>query len=242
MRLDIYLVEYGFESTRNRAKNLINDGAVCVNGKVITKPSYEVSNEDNVTIIGARLKYVSRGGLKLEKALLEFAIDVKDSTCLDIGASTGGFTDCLLQSGAKFVYAVDVGTSQLDAKISSDKRVCVLENTDARSLSSDIIKNICDLATFDVSFISLTKVVESVLPFIKESGKIIVLIKPQFEAGKEHLSKNGIVKSDKARKQVIENLSEYFNSISLNVMGYTTSPITGGDGNIEYLMLLEKRS
>ena len=241
MRLDIYLVENKFESTRNRAKNLISDGAVSVNGNIIIEPSYDVSETDKIEIIGEKLKYVGRGGLKLEKAIKEFNLDVTGYDCIDIGASTGGFTDCLLQNGASHVYSVDVGTCQLDAKLIANERVTVLENTDARKLSPEIIPTLCDFACFDVSFISLTKVVEFVLPYIKTNGKIVVLIKPQFEAGRKNIGKNGIVSSEKVRKKVIEDLSLYFSAIGLKVIDHIVSPIQGGDGNIEYLMLLVKQ-
>lgn len=241
MRLDLYLNENGFESTRNRAKNLILDGSVSVNGNVVTKPAYEVTDTDKVEIIGEKLKYVSRGGLKLEKAINEFSLDVKDYDCLDIGASTGGFTDCLLQNGASHIYAIDVGTSQLDLKLKTDNRVTVLENTDARNLKRADVPTLCDLAVIDVSFISLTKIVEFILPFLKDDGKLVVLIKPQFEAGRKNIGKSGIVTSEKVRAKVIENLSLYFNAIGLKIDGTITSPIRGGDGNIEYLMLLGRR-
>ena len=240
MRLDLALVEYGFETSRTRAKNLIAESNVSVNGKVITKPAFDVSETDKSEIIGEKLKYVGRGGLKLEKALNEFNIDVNGFTCIDIGASTGGFTDCLLQNGAEHVFAVDIGTSQLDAKLIADSRVTMLENTDARKLSAEIITKPCDFACFDVSFISLTKVVSFVLPFIKDNGMLVVLIKPQFEAGRKNIGKNGIVSSEKVRRKVIDNLTLYFTTIGLTVSGITESPIKGGDGNIEYLMYLKK--
>ena len=240
MRLDLALVEYGLETSRTRAKNLIAESNVSVNGKVITKPAFDVSETDKIEIIGEKLKYVGRGGLKLEKALNEFNIDVNGFTCIDIGASTGGFTDCLLQNGAEHVFAVDIGTSQLDAKLIVDSRVTMLENTDARKLSAEIITKPCDFACFDVSFISLTKVVSFVLPFIKDNGMLVVLIKPQFEAGRKNIGKNGIVSSEKVRRKVIDNLTLYFTTIGLTVSGITESPIKGGDGNIEYLMYLKK--
>ena len=240
MRLDLALVEFGLETSRTRAKNLIAESNVSVNGKVITKPAFDVSETDKIEIIGEKLKYVGRGGLKLEKALNEFNIDVNGFTCIDIGASTGGFTDCLLQNGAEHVFAVDIGTSQLDAKLIEDSRVTMLENTDARKLSAEIITKPCDFACFDVSFISLTKVVSFVLPFIKDNGSLVVLIKPQFEAGRKNIGKNGIVSSEKVRRKVIDNLTLYFTTIGLTVSGITESPIKGGDGNIEYLMYLKK--
>ena len=240
MRLDLALVEFGLETSRTRAKNLIAESNVSVNGKVITKPAFDVSETDKIEIIGEKLKYVGRGGLKLEKALTEFNIDVNGFTCIDIGASTGGFTDCLLQNGAEHVFAVDIGTSQLDAKLIADSRVTMLENTDARKLSAEIITKPCDFACFDVSFISLTKVVSFVLPFIKDNGMLVVLIKSQFEAGRKNIGKNGIVSSEKVRRKVIDNLTLYFTTIGLTVSGITESPIKGGDGNIEYLMYLKK--
>ena len=240
MRLDLALVEYGLETSRTRAKNLIAESNVSVNGKVITKPAFDISETDKIEIIGEKLKYVGRGGLKLEKALTEFNIDVNGFTCIDIGASTGGFTDCLLQNGAEHVFAVDIGTSQLDTKLIADSRVTMLENTDARKLSAEIITKPCDFACFDVSFISLTKVVSFVLPFIKDNGMLVVLIKPQFEAGRKNIGKNGIVSSEKVRRKVIDNLTLYFTTIGLTVSGITESPIKGGDGNIEYLMYLKK--
>ena len=240
MRLDLYLTENGFESTRNRAKNLIIEGSVSVNGNVVTKPAFDICDSDKVEIIGEKLKYVGRGGLKLEKAINEFSIDVSGFDCIDIGASTGGFTDCLLQNGATHIYAVDVGTSQLDLKLKVDDRVTVLENTDARALTRADVPTLCDMATIDVSFISLTKIVEFILPFLKDTAKIVALIKPQFEAGRKNITKNGIVTSEKVRTKVIDDLTLYFNAIGLTVSGVTVSPIKGGDGNIEYLMLLSR--
>lgn len=235
-RLDTEIVARGMESTRNRAQELINGGQVLVNGVPAKKPSMDVKESDRIEISGSGLKYVGRGGYKLQRALEEFGVKIEGVSCIDIGASTGGFTDCMLQNGARHVYAVDVGTSQLASELRSDPRVTVLEQTDARALTAEHIPEKCGLATFDVSFISLTQVVYGVLDFLDENGSVIALVKPQFEAGRKSLNKNGVVTSPRAHKEVLNKIYDYFLSVNLCVKAVCRSPIKGGKGNTEYLI------
>lgn len=241
IRLDCAVCERQIEKSRNRAKQLITDGKIYVNGKQITKPSFSVLEEDIIELKGEKLKYVGRGGLKLEKAITEFNINLNKKICIDIGASTGGFTDCMLQNGADKVYAVDVGSSQLDSKLRNDKRVIAIENTDARKLNFDIIPEKCNFASFDVSFISVTMLIYGILPFLSNGADIIVLVKPQFEAGRENVSKNGIVSSKKAHKAVLEKIYDYCIQTKLSIIDVCNSPIHGGEGNIEYLFHIKNQ-
>ncbi|MBQ9605017.1 MAG: TlyA family RNA methyltransferase [Firmicutes bacterium] len=238
MRIDMLLKEkYGF--SRQKAQQLIKEGAVKLNGAVVMKPSVSADENDNVEMLeNDVLKYVGRGGLKLEGAIKSFGLDLKDMVCLDIGASTGGFTDCMLQNGAKYVYAVDVGTAQLADSLKSDKRVASFENTDISDFSCR--ENIGFIAC-DVSFVSLSKI----LPHIDRllGGKnAVVLVKPQFEAGREHLSKSGVVRDVKVHKKVLERIVSEAAQHGLFCGGIEVSPIKGGDGNTEYLMLLEREN
>jgi len=241
MRADQLLFKLGFARSRENAKKLIADGAVNINGKTVQKPSEDfdeasvIELKDNVIN-----KYVSRGGLKLEHAITEFGIDVKGMTALDIGASTGGFTDCLLKNGAALVYAVDVGTGQLHPDIFADKRVISIESCNAREPVSEV-KEKCDIVVMDVSFISQTLLYKTVCHHLADGGIFISLIKPQFEAGRENLSSGGIVKSEKVRLKVIENLRNTAFSAGLEMKSCVASPITGGDGNTEYLAFFKKR-
>ena len=239
MRLDTLITERKLVKSRNVALDLIKKGFVRVAGEIITKASKDFPDLPDLKIeILEQPKYVGRGGLKLEKALFEFKINPANLICLDVGSSTGGFTDCLLQNGARKIYAVDVGTEQLDKKLKQDSRVISLEQTDIRN-----IKNLAekiDLAVIDVSFISLELVIESVKNLLKDGGQIIALVKPQFETKKEDKNKSGIVKTDKIREQVIENIKNYCQKINLKILGITNSPILGGSGNKEYLILLQK--
>lgn len=240
MRLDLYLTENGLAKSRERAKELIKAGQVEAEGKTVLKPSFEVTEGCGVKVVGEQLKYVGRGGLKLEKALSEFKIDVAGRVCLDIGASTGGFTDCMLQSGAAFVYAVDVGHGQLDEKLQSDSRVQNMEKTNILELTAEDFPKDPTFISADVSFVSLKKILPKIAELLTESGEAVVLIKPQFEAGKANIGKNGIVKDRKVHAAVLEDISSRCFSSGLEVRGLTHSPITGGDGNIEYLAHIGK--
>lgn len=236
-RLDVYLVEKGFCQSRALAQKLISDMSVEVNGKIQTKASFTVSDDDKICILENKLlNYVSRGALKLETALDKFSVDVRGLIALDIGASTGGFTDVLLQRGAQKVYAVENGTGQLHVKLLTDARVVSLENTDARTLTDDLVP-VCDIVVMDVSFISQTLFYKAVSDRLKDGGVFISLIKPQFEAGREHLNKKGIVKDVRVHKKVIDKVIESAKLYGLEFIDFCQSQITGGDGNIEYLAM-----
>lgn len=237
MRLDVYLTENGLCKSRTAAQSLIKSGGVSVNGKPCEKPSYEVADSDSVEVTGEQLRYVGRGGLKLEGALKAFDLDISGMTCLDIGSSTGGFTDCMLQNGAARVYAVDVGTDQLDGKLRADSRVAVMEQTDIRTAQ---LPEMVDFVGTDVSFISLKAVIPHIDRLLKSGGRAVALIKPQFEAGRSALNKKGIVKEEKTRRRVVEDITEFAQQCGFAVVGIADSPIHGGDGNIEYLMCIEK--
>ncbi len=235
MRIDIYLSENGFVKSRERAKSLVKSGQVQVNGLTVLKPSYEVSEDVQIKITGEQLRYVGRGGLKLEKAIVCFDIKLENRICLDIGASTGGFTDCMLQNGAAYVYAVDVGHGQLDEILVNNKRVCNMERTNIRDLSIiDFVPGPSFIAT-DVSFVSLKQILPKIKELLPENGEAAVLIKPQFEAGKSAIGKNGIVKDKKVHEKVLDDIVSFCFSEQLEVMNIVHSPISGGDGNIEYL-------
>ena len=222
--------------SRSAAAEMIKSGSISVNGSVITKPSFTVNDGDSVFITGEVLKYVGRGGLKLEKAIDFFSIDLSGRTCLDIGASTGGFTDCMLQNGAKLVYAVDVGTDQLDEKLRADSRVISMEKTDIRNVGDSIPA--VDFISIDVAFISLKLVLPSAKAHLKRGGCAVALIKPQFEAGKASLNKKGVVRDEKIRNRICSEISDFAASIGFTVGNVIISPITGGDGNTEYLIYL----
>ena len=234
-RLDVLLFKKGLVDSRKIASDLIKEGKVFVCGEKVTKASKEFFDDVKIEITELP-KFVGRAGLKLEKAIDTFNIDVSDKVALDVGSSTGGFTDCLLQRGIKKVYAVDVGTDQLRKELKNDSRVVSMEQTDIRSIES--LGDKIDLIVIDVSFISLRLVLPSVLKFLKEDGEIIALVKPQFEVGKDNLGKGGIVKDDMARAEVLEKIKEFTKSLGLKVLGEIESPIKGGDGNIEYLLYL----
>lgn len=240
MRLDRIIAEKSLSPSREQAKKLIEQGLVTVNGKTVTKPSYEAKEDDDIQVTGELCRYVGRGGLKLEGALKAFGVDVSGLVCADIGASTGGFTDCMLQNGASLVYAVDVGHGQLDKKLLDDPRVINIEGVNARYIEPGLFEKKPALMTCDLSFISLRLVVDKLIPCLDEGGRIITLIKPQFEAGKSAIGKNGIVKDKKAHIRLLDELSAYFFGIGLIIKNITHSPIKGGDGNIEYIALLEK--
>ncbi|MGN0680090.1 MAG: TlyA family RNA methyltransferase [Oscillospiraceae bacterium] len=243
MRLDLYLAEHGLCRSRSAAQSIISEGGVLVNGKMAAKASMNISDSDEVLILDeSRPKYVGRGGLKLEKALEQFGFDVRGAVCIDIGASTGGFTDCMLQNGAAKVFAVDVGRDQLDAGLRNDSRVVSLEQTDIRDFSvSEYGIEGADFIGTDVSFISLRLILPHIYRLLKDGGKAAALIKPQFEAGRENLSKNGIVRSEKVRLECVENIRKFAEQCGFNVIGITQSPILGGSGNTEYLLGLDKK-
>ena len=237
-RLDVLLVERGVVQSRQRALALIMAGDVWVNGQRLTKAGTLVHEDVTIRITGKEIPYVSRGGLKLEAALRKFKIDVTGLRCLDVGASTGGFTDCLLQHGATRVTAVDVGYGQLHWKLRSDPRVTVIERTNVRHLSARAVPEAVELVCIDVSFISLKIVVPVILPFVKRPGYIICLIKPQFEVGKRLVGKGGVVRDPTLHKRVIQDLSSTFTDMGLHQLGVIPSPILGPKGNQEYLAYL----
>lgn len=238
MRLDVYLSEHSLAKSRETAQRLIREGSVSVAGRVVTKPSFSVSESDTPEIVvSGGLKYVSRGGLKLEAALDSFGIDVTGLDAADIGASTGGFTDCLLQRGAGRVRCIDVGRAQLDKRLAADPRVVSYESLNARYLTPEQIGGSCELAVCDVSFISLTLIVHAVRSILAPGGKFVALIKPQFEAGRAALDKHGIVRDRAYHVTAIENVLGAADAEGLYCEGLTVSPIEGGDGNREYLAL-----
>lgn len=241
-RLDQYLVKEGLVQSRERGKALIMAGQVFVNSIRIDKPGTGIKADDKIEIKGETLPYVSRGGLKLEKAINSYQLDLHEKVILDIGASTGGFTDCALQNGASLVYAVDVGYGQLDWKLRQDKRVITIERKNARYLSSEDIPEPVDFVTIDVSFISLTKVFPAILPLMKVDGQIISLIKPQFEAGRDKVGKKGVVKDKKTHCEVILKIVDFAKKIGFIPLALQYSPITGPNGNIEFLMWSKKNS
>ena len=238
-RIDKVLVDLGIAESRTKAQALVMSGVVLVNERRIDKPSDKISPDSKVRIKGdsPESRYVGRGGLKLEGALREFGIDPSGLNCLDVGASTGGFTDCLLQHGAEKVVAVDVGTNQLAWKIRNDDRVTVLENVNARALKPEDIPFVPDLIVMDVSFISVTKILPALKDLISPNGKIIVLIKPQFEVGKGEVGKGGIVREPEKQEAVVRSVTEFASSIGLSRKGLVDSPILGAEGNKEFLAL-----
>jgi 23S rRNA (cytidine1920-2'-O)/16S rRNA (cytidine1409-2'-O)-methyltransferase len=241
MRLDRLLAARGLAESREKAQAMIFAGQVLVNGQKIDKAGALVPDDVEIRILGETLRYVSRGGLKLEKALHEFQVSVEGRVALDIGASTGGFTDCLLQHGCGKVYAVDVGYGQLAWKLRQDPRVVVIERTNIRALEPQLVPEPADIAVVDVSFISLEKVIPAVLKLLKLNSEIIALIKPQFEAGKESVGKGGIVRDQAARTAAVEKVSECIRGLGLEIRGVIPSPITGQDGNVEFLIHAVRR-
>ena len=241
MRLDIFLFQNGFVKSRQRAKCLIEDGNVKVDGKVIQKPSFDViSNEIKIEVIDD-CPYVSRGGLKLEGILKATGVEVANKVCLDIGASTGGFTHCLLLNGAKRVYAIDSGTNQLDPLLKNDPRVISIENFNARNLTIEATTEMVDLITIDVSFISQNLIIPTIQAVLMDDGVFFSLIKPQFEVGKALVGKGGIVKDKKARLLAVESVLACACQYGLVCNMFLKSPIQGGDGNIEYLASFSKK-
>ena len=240
MRLDAYLSAKGLAKSRSFAKTLIDDGFVEVNGKIVKKASLEVCEDDDVKVTGEPYSYVSRGGVKLEGALEAFSVDVCGMTAVDIGASSGGFTDCLLKRGAVKVFAVDSGSGQLDSKLCSDSRVVNIENYNARNLSQDDLGELCDIAVTDVSFISQTLIIPAAVNVLRDGGMYVSLIKPQFECGKSGLGKGGIVKNKKVMAEAVKKVIDCAAQNGLGCQGLIKSPIFGGDGNTEFLMLCIK--
>ena len=242
MRLDILLVHQGFFPSRELAKINIKKGNVLANGSIVTKPSQEVSDAASVSVISNNvILYVSRGGLKLEKALREFGIDCTNLDVLDIGASTGGFTDCVLKHGARKVYAVDVGTDQLSPMLKGDSRVVSIENTNIKELTPEMVNStLFHLVVADLSFISLTKVIEFFPQFLLPQGMVIVLIKPQFEAGAEFIGKRGIVKETQGHIRAINNVCDAAKRHGLYLKNITRSPVIEEKKNIEFLALFDK--
>ena len=239
-RLDVLLVERGLQETRQKAQATIMSGLVYVAGQKVDKPGTAVLNDAPIEVRGNALKYVSRGGLKLEKAMATFPIDLANNICADIGASTGGFTDCMLQNGASKVYAVDVGYGQLAWKLRSDERVVCMERTNARYLTHEQIPDELDFASVDVSFISLKLILPPLCGLLKDGGHVICLVKPQFEAGREKVGKKGVVRDPAVHLEVLENFLIHAKESGFTVLGLTFSPIRGPEGNIEYLGYLEK--
>lgn len=239
MRLDVYLTDNNIFESRKKATDNIKCGYVSVDGKIINKPSYCVDGSEKIEIVGNFCPYVGRGGFKLEGALDSFSVDVKEFVCVDIGSSTGGFTDCLLQRGASKVFAVDSGKDQLHAKLRKDKRVICMEEFNARQLSICDIGEEVDLAVMDVSFISQTLLYSAVSSVLKNGGMFISLIKPQFEAGKAYVGKNGIVKDERIHKAVCEDIKQNASIYGLECIKIIDSPIKGGDGNKEFLALFK---
>lgn len=239
-RLDVLLVKRNLAESREKAKAVIMAGSVYVDGQREDKAGTTFSLDVDIEVRGHALPYVSRGGLKLEKALAVFDVDVKDKVCTDVGSSTGGFTDCMLQNGAKKVYAIDVGRGQLDWKLRQDERVVCMEKTNIRYVVPEDIGEPVDFSSIDVSFISLTKVLEPIRNYLKEDGEITALIKPQFEAGREKVGKKGVVREKSTHREVIVKVADYARSIGFGVMALDYSPIRGPEGNIEYLIHLKK--
>ena len=239
-RLDVLLVERGLQESRQKAQATIMSGLVFVKGQRVDKPGTAVPNDAEIEVRGNALKYVSRGGLKLEKAMASFPIDLRDAVCGDIGASTGGFTDCMLQNGARKVYAVDVGYGQLAWSLRSDERVVCMERTNARYLTHEQIPEELDFASVDVSFISLKLILPPLCGLLRQGGHVACLVKPQFEAGKEKVGKKGVVRDPAVHLEVLEHFLEHAKDSGFTVLGLTYSPIRGPEGNIEYLGYLEK--
>ena len=239
-RLDVLLVKRGLAESREKAKAVIMSGIVYVDGQKEDKAGQTFADTANIEVRGSTLKYVSRGGLKLEKAMECFDVSVKDKVCMDIGASSGGFTDCMLQNGAKKVYAVDVGHGQLAWKLRNDTRVVVMEKTNIRYVKPEDIGESIDFASIDVSFISLSKVLPAAYNLLGERGEIVALIKPQFEAGREKVGKKGVVREKSTHIEVIQNCFAYAGENGFFVRELEFSPVKGPEGNIEYLYHLVK--
>ena len=239
-RLDILLVEKGLAGSRERAKRMIMAGEVLVDNQKIDKAGATVKAEAEIRLLGHDIPYVSRGGLKLAKAMQEFGVEIAAKRCADIGASTGGFTDCMLQNGAVKVFAIDVGYGQLAWKLRTDERVVNMERTNIRNVTPADIGELLDFASIDVAFISLVKVLPVTYSLLKEDGEVVALIKPQFEAGRELVGKKGVVRDPKVHEQVIVNVIDFARETGFTVQALTFSPVKGPEGNIKYLVRLTK--
>lgn len=239
-RLDVLLTKNNLVSSRELAKAFIMAGNVYVDGMKEQKAGTKIDINANIVVKGEKMKYVSRGGYKLEKAISEFHLNLKEKICLDIGASTGGFTDCMLQNGAKKVYAIDVGYGQFDWKLRNDERVVCLEKTNVRYVTHEQIPEEADFASIDVSFISLTKVLLPVVDILAANGQLVCLIKPQFEAGREKVGKKGVVKDISVHKEVIFKIIDFAFENKLFIQMISFSPIKGPEGNIEYLICFDR--
>ena len=233
-RLDVLVTEAGYADSRSKAQAIIMSGLVYVNGQKADKPGVSYEETVELEVRGAVCPYVSRGGLKLEKALRDFGVKPEGYVCSDSGASTGGFTDCLLQQGAKKVFAIDVGYGQLDWKIRSDERVVVMERTNIRYVTPEDLGEPLDLSVIDVSFIGLEIVLPTIKTLLKPTGQVLCLIKPQFEAGKENVGKKGVVRDPKIHKMVLDNFVALVDSLGFKILGLTFSPVKGPEGNIEF--------
>ena len=240
-RLDVLLVNRGLAASREKAKAVIMAGIVYVDGQKEDKAGATFADTVNIEVRGNTLKYVSRGGLKLEKAMSHFGLSLEGKVCMDVGASTGGFTDCMLQNGAVKVYSIDVGHGQLDWKLRNDPRVVCMERTNIRYVTPEDIGEPAAFVSIDVSFISLTKVLAPVRQLLSDEGEIVCLIKPQFEAGREKVGKKGVVRDPKVHLEVIRAVMDYASSIGFEILHLEFSPIKGPEGNIEYLLHLKKQ-
>lgn len=242
IRLDVAVFEQGYAPSREKAKAIIMAGQVYVNNQKVDKAGTEIKPDDKLEVRGNTLKYVSRGGLKLEKAMKEFPITLDGKICMDVGASTGGFTDCMLQNGAKKVYSVDVGYGQLAWKLRTDERVVNLERTNFRYVTNEQVPDLIDFSSVDVSFISLKHILPVLNGLLRDDGQAVCLIKPQFEAGKEKVGKKGVVRDLSVHLEVVERIINLAVENGFSVKGLQFSPIKGPEGNIEYLIYLNKSS
>ncbi|WP_312654366.1 TlyA family RNA methyltransferase [Proteiniclasticum sp.] len=240
-RLDVLLVELGYYETREKARAQIMAGKIYVDDQKSDKPGTKVSRSANIEDRGEKMPFVSRGGFKLDKAVRSFKIDLKEKICLDIGASTGGFTDVMLQSGAQKVYAVDVGYGQFAWKLRTDPRVVCLERMNFRYATKEEIQDPIDFAATDVSFISITKIIPAAIRLMKEDGEMVALIKPQFEAGREKVEKKGVVRKKSTHKEVLKTITDFVTAENLFIYGLDYSPIKGPEGNIEFLIYFGRK-
>ena len=242
VRADVRLVELGLAPSREKARTLIMAGEVFIDTLRIDKPGAAVPEDALLTVKEQGIPFVSRGGLKLDKAVREYGLDFTDMVTMDVGASTGGFTDCMLQNGAKKVYAIDVGYGQLDWKLRNDPRVVVMERTNARNMEPDWFTEAPDFASMDVSFISVKLILPGIYKSLREGAQAVILVKPQFEAGREEVGKKGVVRDKGVHLSVIESILDFAPSVGMTVMGLDFSPIKGPEGNIEYLCYMKKGS
>lgn len=241
IRLDELLMQKGLFESRAKAQASIIAGLILIDNQKMEKPGIKVEDTAEVRVLGDACPYVSRGGTKLEKALDDFKVDAAGLTAADIGAGTGGFTDCLLKRGAKKVFAIDVGYGQIDWKLRNDPRIVVIERKNARELTLDELKEKVDLIVMDVSFISILKILPALLNILKDNGTVVTLIKPQFEAGRGEVPRGGVIRDKNTLKKVLENIRSGIADIGYNYIGETQSPITGREGNVEFFMCLKRK-